>query len=101
MCLNPAPATSSAAWRPADTQGGGTLQWVRQEANGDWTVFPIAAEPTLHRIRWGDVKGDGKKELIVAPLQGREGHRLQVAAEAVAADGFHNYYLDRLNSRVK
>jgi hypothetical protein len=37
----------------------------------------------------------------LAPLQGREGHRLQVAAEAIAADGFHTYYLDKLNSSVK
>jgi hypothetical protein len=37
----------------------------------------------------------------LAPLQGREGHRLQVAAEAIAADGLHTYYLARLNSAVK
>src|SRR5918996_3723762 len=55
-------------------QNTGTLQWVRQNAPGAtpaWEVFPISAEPTLHRIRWADVDGDGKKELIVAPLQGR------------------------------
>lgn len=60
-----------AAWRPADTQGGGTLQWVKPRSDGPWEVHPIASEPTLHRLRWGDVTGDGKKELVVAPLQGR------------------------------
>src|SRR5579871_812384 len=37
----------------------------------------------------------------LAPLQGRQGHGLQVAAKAIAADGFHTYYLDRLNTSVK
>lgn len=55
-------------------QNTGTLQWVRQNAPGAtpaWEVFPIAAEPTLHRIRWADVDGDRKAELIVAPLHGK------------------------------
>jgi hypothetical protein len=54
-------------------QNTGTLQWVRQNAPGStpaWEVFPISAEPTLHRIRWADVDGDRKLELVVAPLHG-------------------------------
>ncbi len=39
---------------------------------GRWQIHPIQfEEPTLHRLRWGDVKGTGKKQLVVAPLQGR------------------------------
>ena len=60
-----------AAWRPADTKAGGTLQWLRREGEGKWAVVPIAAEPTLHRIRWGDVLHSGKAQLVAAPLQGR------------------------------
>jgi hypothetical protein len=55
-------------------QNTGTLQWVKQNAPGStpaWEVFPISAEPTLHRIRWADVDGDKKMELIVAPLHGK------------------------------
>ena len=55
-------------------QNTGTLQWVRQNPPGTtpaWEVFPISAEPTLHRIRWADVDGDGRQELIVAPLHGK------------------------------
>jgi FG-GAP-like repeat len=55
-------------------QNTGTLQWVRQNAPGStpaWEVFPIGAEPTLHRIKWADVDGDRRQELIVAPLHGK------------------------------
>ena len=63
-----------ADWHPTNTVSGGTLQWIGRDAaspKGSWKLTPIAEEPTLHRIRWGDVDGDGRPELIVAPLQGR------------------------------
>ncbi len=63
-----------AGWKPSDTQGGGTLQWLTRtgaEGEGDWKVVPIGSEPTLHRLRWGDVLGTGRPQLVVAPLQGR------------------------------
>jgi hypothetical protein len=61
-----------AAWNPRDTNGGGTLHWVRQSGSGDaGTLHDVSSEPTLHRIRWADVDGQGGPELIVAPLHGR------------------------------
>jgi len=62
-----------AEWMPSNTQSGGSLQWLRQpDSPGQpWTLFPIGSEPTLHRVRWADVDGNGKRELVVAPLQGR------------------------------
>ncbi|MBI4580878.1 MAG: VCBS repeat-containing protein, partial [Planctomycetes bacterium] len=36
-----------------------------------WTAAAIHAEPTAHRIRWADVDGDRRKELITAPIVGR------------------------------
>ena len=64
-----------AGWKPTDTNGGGTLQWLKRTGDGDgdapWKVLPLGSEPTLHRLRWGDVRGTGKKQLVVAPLQGR------------------------------
>ncbi len=66
-------AALGAEWMPTNTQSGGSLQWLRQpeDPTKPWTLFPIGSEPTLHRIRWADCDGDGRKELIVAPLQGR------------------------------
>ncbi|HVX60117.1 MAG TPA: VCBS repeat-containing protein [Pirellulales bacterium] len=62
-----------ADWRPIDTRTGGTIQWLsRGKSPGDlWTVRPIGEEPTVHRMRWADLDGDGRKELLVAPMMGR------------------------------
>jgi hypothetical protein len=61
-----------ADWQPTNTQSGGSLQWIRQPGTGGaWPMFPLGEEPTLHRIRWGDIDSDGKAELVVAPLHGR------------------------------
>ncbi len=63
-----------AAWRPTDTKAGGTLQLLTRTgaADGAWRVVPLGSEPTLHRVRWGDVLGSGRPQLVVAPLQGRD-----------------------------
>jgi hypothetical protein len=62
-----------ADWRPFDTEKGGTIQWLRQGESPDepWQVIAIAEEPTTHRMRWIDVSGDGRPELVVVPLMGR------------------------------
>ena len=56
-----------ADWQPTNTQSGGSLHWVGSGGQ----VTNIASEPTLHRIGWTDVDGDGRSELIVVPLHGR------------------------------
>ena len=62
-----------AAWRPSDTQGGGTLQWIERtrDPDAEWALHPLGNEPTTHRMRWADTDGDERPELIVAPLHGR------------------------------
>jgi len=62
-----------AGWNPGNTNGGGTLQWLKRGKTIDdpWSIHPIDSEPTVHRIRFADIDGDGKPELLVVPLFGR------------------------------
>lgn len=63
-----------AEWDFNNTKDGGSLQWLRQgdKIGEPWQLFPILdSEPTLHRINFADVNGDGKAELVVGPLKGR------------------------------
>lgn len=62
-----------AGWKPFDTKGGGTLQWLKRGKTLDdpWTIHPIDNEPTMHRIRFADLDGSGKPRLIAVPLMGR------------------------------
>jgi hypothetical protein len=64
-----------AGWKMPDTKNPGTLQWLRRGPTLDdpWELHPIPCdEPTVHRIRFADVDGDGKPELVLAPLMGRD-----------------------------
>ncbi len=51
---------------------GGEIQWLEAPAQATnlWRVHPIAIDPVVHRLRWGDLDGDGQLELIHAPLFG-------------------------------
>ncbi|HXJ21652.1 MAG TPA: VCBS repeat-containing protein [Polyangia bacterium] len=57
-----------------DTTGGGTISWAEAPAdptqNQEWTLHEIDAIPTAHRLRWADLDGDGRKELIALPIFG-------------------------------
>src|SRR5256885_2243207 len=63
-----------ADWKPFNTKQGGTLQWLKRGKTLDeeWTVYPIAEEPTVHRVRMADIDGSGKPAIILAPLMGRD-----------------------------
>jgi len=63
-----------ADWKPFNTKSGGTLQWLKRGKTLDdpWTMHPIGEEPTVHRIRFADLLGEGKPQLINVPLIGRE-----------------------------
>jgi hypothetical protein len=53
---------------------GGQIAWIRQTQKPDepWALHPIGEEPTVHRMNWIDLDGDGQVELLVAPLMGRD-----------------------------
>jgi hypothetical protein len=55
------------------TNVGGLVHWLQcpQDPAQEWVMHAIGAEPTSHRLRWADIDGDGHKELVVAPIMGR------------------------------
>jgi hypothetical protein len=61
-----------AGWRGFNTKDAGTIQWLKRGRTIDepWTLHAIAEEPSVHRLRFADLDGSGKAELIVAPLLG-------------------------------
>ncbi len=64
-----------AGWKPFDTANPGTMQWLKRGASleEEWTMHPLPCdEPTVHRVRTADLDGDGKPEIILAPLMGRD-----------------------------
>jgi FG-GAP-like repeat len=60
-----------ADWQFGNSDSGGTIGWLESTADGPWLYHSIAAEPTTHRMNWIDIEGNGKHQLIVAPLKGR------------------------------
>ena len=57
----------------ASTEGG-LVHWLENPgnptANQNWSRHLVDQIPTSHRVRWADVNGDGKKELINLPIVG-------------------------------
>ncbi len=47
-----------------------TLAVPGNTSDEPWTLQPIGEIPSIHRLRWGDVDGDGQPELVVAPIFG-------------------------------
>jgi FG-GAP-like repeat/EF hand len=86
-----------ADWKPFNTNTGGTLQWLKRGKDIDepWSVYSIDTEPTVHRIRFADIDGNGKPALISVPLIGRgataknnwtDGSPLRVTAYRIPKD---------------
>jgi hypothetical protein len=47
------------------------VQWLKAAGPDElWQGHPITVDPVVHRVRFGDLVGDGKKELIHAPIFG-------------------------------
>jgi len=57
-----------------DSNSGGSVYWAEAPddptTNEEWPLHAIDAIPTTHRVRWGDIDGDGRKELLNLPIFG-------------------------------
>lgn len=56
----------------SESTRGGSIYWLSHptEPGQLWQLHPIAVDPVVHRIRWADLDGDGKVELVHAPIFG-------------------------------
>jgi hypothetical protein len=57
-----------------NSTGGGLVHWARAPEDPmteqEWQLYPIDQVPTSHRLRWADLDGDGRKELVNLPIIG-------------------------------
>lgn len=69
-------------------QNGGSLHWIGRSGAGDdsWKAYPIGAEPWTHRMRFADVLGTGKPQLVVSPLNATTGSGVRLLAFPVPED---------------
>ena len=58
----------------SDSTTGGLMHWLENPGNPienqQWDMHFIDQIPTTHRIRWGDINGDGRDELVSLPIIG-------------------------------
>ena len=64
----------AADWHGLNPKNSGTLQWLQQgkTIEDPWLLHPIGGESTAHRIRFVDLDGTGKPQLVVGPIVGRQ-----------------------------
>lgn len=63
---------AGAGWNPGDTIGSGALFYLVPPADRTqrWETLRLAHDPTIHRIRWSQWRGD-RFDLLSLPLHGR------------------------------
>ncbi len=55
-----------------DSRSGGDIWWAVPPSSpgAEWALRLIGRIPSTHRLRWADLAGDGRLELVAAPLLG-------------------------------
>ena len=65
-------------------QSGGTIGWISRNPDANvtqpWDYVSIGAIPWTHRMRFGDVLGTGRPQLVVSALNGTDGRDAQLVA---------------------
>jgi hypothetical protein len=66
----------------------GTIQWLSrgQSLDDKWHVHSIGAEPWLHRMRFADVLGTGRPQLVISPLNKTQGDGVRLTAFEIPAN---------------
>ncbi len=69
-------------------QNGGTFHWIRRRESLDqpWIPHNIASEPWTHRMKFADILGTGRPQLVVSPLNASTGTGVRLLAFPIPAD---------------
>jgi len=64
----------ASAFSLRESSTGGLVHWLENPGNPavnqDWEMHFIDEIPTSHRLKWGDINGDGEPELVNLPIVG-------------------------------
>ena len=64
-------ALASGFYFSESTRGGEIYLLTEPDGLDDlWPMHPVGVDPVVHRVRWGDLDGDGRAELVHAPIFG-------------------------------
>lgn len=63
-------------------KSGGEIFWIKRgkSLQEPWTVHPIGAQAWTHRMRFADVLGTGRDQLVVTPLNGDANNGIRLMA---------------------
>jgi hypothetical protein len=66
----------------------GTIQWITrgEKPEDKWSVHAIAVEPWTHRLRWANVLGKDRPQLVVSPLNATSGPGVKLTAFEIPKD---------------
>lgn len=66
----------------------GTIQWITRTADphAKWAVHAIGVEPSTHRMRWANVLGKDRPQLVVSPLNASSGGGVRLTAFEIPAN---------------
>ena len=68
--------------------GTGTIHWLGRSESLDqrWQVYEIGVERWLHRMRWANVMGKDRPQLVISPLNATVGNGVRLTAFEIPAD---------------
>jgi len=83
----------------------GTIQWITRGKPGEkWRVHMIGKEPWLHRMRFADVLGKGRPQLVISPLNKTTGKGVRLTAFEIPknpkTDRWPRYLMDASLNRM-
>ena len=73
----------------------GTIHWLHRGASLDdpWQIRSVGEEQWLHRMRWADVLGTGRPQLVISPLNATVGDGVRLTAFEIPEDPFTDRWL--------